>query len=255
MIELNIKIDPQNVTELTEVLELVQKLLYKSGASERCENSSSQDSANQRSFEENRTADNEVAELKKEIDMHRKENEKNQEIISQKDKEIKDLTEKNEVTNNCYKEDLEKKSGEIDKQKQDHDIEVKEFKNKLDQKDKEIQKLKELLENYSPDFGSDGSNEKKFFAVKDNKLEQNMILVDSLYYAIKKGESYKFKINADGPIKMAISNIEEYIEPFCEIKDRVEGANTINTVSTGTAQLTGIQLQVKEKAVVSLIKQ
>ena len=133
----------------------------------------------------------------------------------------------------------------------------KQYLTTISNKEKEIQRLMKLLESYSVSFGSDNASEKTYFEVNDSgSLEESMISSDSLYCASRCGDIFKFSINTDdGPIKNAISNIEHDLAPFCEIKDNMEGANTIHIISVGKAKLMGSQLIVSEKAVVSLIKQ
>lgn len=133
----------------------------------------------------------------------------------------------------------------------------KQYLTTISNKEKEIQRLMKLLESYSVSFGSDNASEKTYFEVNDSgSLEESMISSDSLYCASRCGDIFKFSINTDdGPIKNAISNIEHDLAPFCEIKDNMEGANTIHIISIGKAKLMGSQLIVSEKAVVSLIKQ
>ena len=133
----------------------------------------------------------------------------------------------------------------------------KQYLTTISNKEKEIQRLMKLLESYSISFGSDNASEKTYFEVNDSgSLEESMISSDSLYCASRCGDIFKFSINTDdGPIKNAISNIEHDLAPFCEIKENMEGANTIHIISVGKAKLMGSQLIVSEKAVVSLIKQ
>ena len=133
----------------------------------------------------------------------------------------------------------------------------KQYITKIDNKEKEIQKLMKSLENYSVSFGSDDISRKTYFEISDSgSLEESMISSDSLYCASRCGDIFKFSINTDdGPIKNAILNIEHDLAPFCEIKDNMEGANTIHIISVGKAKLMGSQLIVLEKAVVSLLKQ
>ena len=147
----------------------------------------------------------------------------------------------------------EKKDEEFSSQiKQCEDI----YNEKLGQKDEEILRLKKSLESYSVSFGSDDPNDLHFFVVTENKtLEESMISSDSLYCASKSGDIYKFSINYDGPVKAAFANIEQCFEPFCQIQDKIEGANYPNTKTVGKAKLIGSQLQIIEKVVITLIKQ
>ena len=147
----------------------------------------------------------------------------------------------------------EKKDEEFSSQiKQCEDI----YNEKLGQKDEEILRLKKSLESYSVSFGSDDPNDLHFFVVTENKtLEESMISSDSLYFASKSGDIYKFSINYDGPVKAAFANIEQCFEPFCQIQDKIEGANYPNTKTVGKAKLIGSQLQIIEKVVITLIKQ
>lgn len=133
----------------------------------------------------------------------------------------------------------------------------KEYNKNLTDKDKEISRLKKMLESYSVSFGSDDPSEKIYFEVSENgTLEESMISSDSLYCASKSGSIYKFTINTDdGPIIKAISDVNRYLIPYCDIQNQIEGANTILILSIGEAKLIGGSFQVEKKAVISLTKQ
>lgn len=117
----------------------------------------------------------------------------------------------------------------------------KEYNKNLTDKDKEISRLKKMLESYSVSFGSDDPSEKIYFEVSENgTLEESMISSDSLYWASKSGSIYKFTINTDdGPIIKAISDVNRYLIPYCDIQNQIEGANTILILSIGEAKLIG----------------
>ena len=128
---------------------------------------------------------------------------------------------------------------------------------KIKELEKEISRLKKMLESYSVSFGSDDHSEKIYFEVSENgTLEESMISSESLYWASKSGSIYKFTINTDdGPMIKAISDVNRYLIPYCDIQNQIEGANTILILSIGEAKLIGGSFQVEKKAVISLIKQ
>ena len=96
---------------------------------------------------------------------------------------------------------------------------------KIKELEKKISRLKKMLESYSVSFGSDD-------------------------------HIYKFTINTDdGPMIKAISDVNRYLIPYCDIQNQIEGANTILILSIGEAKLIGGSFQVEKKAVISLIKQ
>ena len=118
---------------------------------------------------------------------------------------------------------------------------------KIKELEKEISRLKKMLESYSVSFGSDDHSEKIYLEVSENgTLEESMISSDSLYWASKSGSIYKFT---------AISDVNRYLIPYCDIQNQIEGANTILILSIGEAKLIGGSFQVEKKAVISLIKQ
>lgn len=53
----------------------------------------------------------------------------------------------------------------------------------------------------------------------------------------------------------AISDVNRYLIPYCDIQNQMEGANTIQIISIGEAKLMMGSFQVEKKAVISLIKQ
>ncbi len=241
MLSVNINIDPKSAEDLKKALEFIlyQPCMLK--YLERWELSNSSSYSYQKGFDASKGDSNKVAELEEAIKMHIKENSKNQEAISKKDKPILDL--END------KKDAEKKYKELEDQ-------LREELNKSKKKDEEILRLNKSLESYSVSFGSDDPNDKHFFEVTKNKtLEESMISSDSLYCASKSGDIYKFSINDNGPVKAAFTNIEHFFEPFCQIQDNIEGANWPNTKTVGKAKLIGSQLQIIEKVVITLIKQ
>ena len=123
---------------------------------------------------------------------------------------------------------------------------------KIKELEKKISRLKKMLESYSVSFGSDDHSEKIYFEVSENgTLEESMISSDSLYWASKSGSIY----TDDGPMIKAISDVNRYLIPYCDIQNQIEGANTILILSIGEAKLIGGSFQVEKKAVISLIKQ
>lgn len=274
MFGININVDPKNMSDMQQALEFILNQPCMSRFKESFMNRPSNPVGTQSSSVELQHLNDKIHKLVKEIEMHQKENEKNQELLSDKDADIAKLNhnmqeqvkkineeyKKISENNENLKSELLKSLKENEKKEEDakRDLQTLEigYKKKLDDKDKEIYRLRKMLESYSVSFGSDDPSEKNYFEVSENgSLEESMISSDSLYCASRSGDTYKFTINTeDGPIIKAISDINKYLAPFCEIQNQMEGANTIQIVSIGKAKLMGT-LQVIEKAVISLIKQ
>ena len=206
--------------------------------------------------------ENKLKELEDALKRQQDETIKQTEKIEKKDKAIEDL--KNELSK--FKKDSQENEETLNKmiaeaeekfQKAEKDIEQLKANHtsEIAEKDQEINELKKMLESYSVSFGADDPSEKKYFKVNDGILTETTIVKSSSYCASKKGDFYKFAINYYGPIKAACDNVELYLEPFCEIVERTEGANFIALHEIGTAKYNGSGLQVIEKAKISLIKQ
>ena len=213
MFEVNIKVEPQNSSDMQRALEFILDQPCMSKFKEIYDNKSSYLTGNLAGNSRN-----------------------NQELIDK----IKELEKKIEEEAKSQLETLKK-----------------EYNKNLTDKDKEISRLRKMLESYSVSFGSDDHSEKIYFEVSENgTLEESMISSDSLYWASKSGSIYKFTINTDdGPMIKAISDVNRYLIPYCDIQNQIEGANTILILSIGEAKLIGGSFQVEKKAVISLIKQ
>ena len=174
MFEVNIKVDPQNSSDMQRALEFILNQPCMSRFKETYYNKSSYLTGNLAgNSRNNQELIDKIKELEKEIQKHKKENEKNQKLLSE-----------------------------------------------------------------------------------NGTLEESMISSDSLYWASKSGSIYKFTINTDdGPMIKAISDVNRYLIPYCDIQNQMEGANTIQIISIGEAKLMMGSFQVEKKAVISLIKQ
>lgn len=269
MFEVNIKVDPQNSSDMQRALEFIINQSCMSRYKERDYNKSSYLAGNLAGYSRNnQELIEKIKELEKDIQMHQKENEKNQKILSEKNAEIENLQQSLQMQTKKFDEEKKKDSDEYKKLKDDflkslnenekkEEILKKEYNKNLSDKDKEISRLRKMLESYSVSFGSDDPSEKIYFEVSENgTLEESMISSDSLYWASKSGSIYKFTINIDdGPMIKAISDVNRYLIPYCDIKYKMEGANTIQIFSIGEAKLMMGSFQVEKKAVISLIKQ
>lgn len=248
MFEVNIKVDPQNSSDMQHALEFILNHPCMSRFKETYYNKSSYLTGNLAgNSRNNQELIDQIKKLEKEIQMHQKENEKNQKLLSDKDAEIEKLQQSLEEQTKKFDEENKKQLETL----------KKEYNKNLTDKDKEISRLKKMLESYSVSFGSDDPSEKIYFEVSENgTLEESMISSDSLYWASKSGSIYKFTINTDdGPIIKAISDVNRYLIPYCDIQNQIEGANTILILSIGEAKLIGGSFQVEKKAVISLTKQ
>lgn len=269
MFEVNIKVDPQNFSDMQRALDFIINQPCMSRSKDRYYNNSSYLAGNLAGNSRNNQEFNDkIKELEKEIQMHKKENEKNQKLLSDKDVEIEKLQQSLEEQTKKFDEEKKKDSDKYKKLEKDffnsleenekkEEILKKEYNKNLSDKDKEISCLKRMLESYSVCFGADDPSEKIYFEVSENgTLEESMISSDSLYWASKSGSIYKFTINTDdGPMIKAISDVNRYLIPYCDIQNQMEGANTIRIISIGEAKLLMGSFQVEKKAVISLIKQ
>ena len=272
MFEVNIKVDPQNSSDMQHALEVILNQPCISRFKETYYNKSSYLTGNLAgNSRNNQELIDQIKKLEKEIQMHQKENEKNQKLLSDKDAEIEklqqSLEEQTKKIDEENKKNNELESGRVkaldekvkieEESKKQLETLKKEYNKNLTDKDKEISRLKKMLESYSVSFGSDDPSEKIYFEVSENgTLEESMISSDSLYCASKSGSIYKFTINTDdGPIIKAISDVNRYLIPYCDIQNQIEGANTILILSIGEAKLIGGSFQVEKKAVISLTKQ
>lgn len=269
MFDVNIKVDPQNSSDMQRALEFILNQPCMSRFKETYYNKSSYLAGNLAgNSRNNQELIDKIKELEKEIQMHQKENEKNQKLLSEKDVEIENLQQSLQMQTKKFDEEKKKDSDEYKKLEDDflkslnenekkEEILKKEYNKNLSDKDKEISRLRKMLESYSVSFGSDDPSEKIYFEVSENgTLEESMISSDSLYWASKSGSIYKFTINIDdGPMIKAISDVNRYLIPYCDIQNQMEGANTIQIISIGEAKLMVGSFQVEKKAVISLIKQ
>lgn len=270
MFGVTINIDPHNSMDFEKALKFIldQPCMSKQREAYNQITSNPSQWVNKTELQKLITENNELKNIIKNKEI---ENERKDSALKEKEEKIIELNSALKQNDERFNEEKEKLIQEthdaLDKAKKiqedaDQRIKAIEETNKqylttISNKEKEIQRLIKLLESYSVSFGSDNASEKTYFEVNDSgSLEESMISSDSLYCASRCGDIFKFSINTDdGPIKNAISNIEHDLAPFCEIKDKMEGANTIHIISVGKAKLMGSQLIVSEKAVVSLIKQ
>lgn len=269
MFEVNIKVEPQNLSDMQRALEFILNQPCMSKFKETYYNNSSYHTGNLAgNSRNNQEFIDRIKELEKEIQMHQKENEKNQKLLSDKDAEIEKYQQSLVEQTKKFDEEKKKDSDKYKKLENDYfnslnenekkeEILKKEFDKNLSDKDKEISRLRKMLESYSVCFGADEPSEKIYIEISDNgTLEESMISSDSLYWASKSGSIYKFAINTDnGPMIKAISDVNRYLIPYCDIQNQMEGANTIQIISIGEAKRTGGSFQVEKKAVISLIKQ
>lgn len=261
MFEVNINVNPQSCADMQRALEFILNQPCMIKFKEQYSNGASCPTGIQVGSNANLQK---IQELEKEIQMHQKENEKNQKLLSDKDDEIEKIQQlvQKQTKNSKELEDellkaLDAKEKIEEESKSQLETLRKEYSKSLNKKDEEISRLKKKLESYSISFGSDDPSEKIYFEVSENgTLEESTISSDSLYYASKSGDIYKYTINTDnGPTSEAVKDINRYLTPYCNIKVKMEGANTIQIVSVGKAKLMVGAVEVIEKAVISLIKQ
>lgn len=270
MFGVTINIDPHNSLDLENALKFIlnQPCMSKQREAYNQIISNTSQLVNETELQKLITENDELKDIIKEKEI---ENERKDSLLKEQEEKIIELNSVLEQNNERFNEEKDKLIQETldalnkaEKIQEDAEQQIKKIEetNKqyieiISNKEKEIQRLMKSLESYSVSFGSDNASEKTYFEVNDSgSLEESMISSASLYCASRSGDILKFSINTDdGPIKNAISNIGHYLTPFCEIKDNMEGANTIHIISVGKAKLMGSQLIVLEKAVVSLIKQ
>lgn len=266
---MNITIDPSNANDC----ELALKFILQQPNMKQYADIFNQSQRNGTNLgtENTKQSTDEISELKKEIDrQHKKITENNEKILflkkenddyklkihtcEEREKELRDTISKNETE---HKSEIKKCKDECSSSLETTRREKEKLIREIDSKEQEINKLKKLLESYSVSFGSDDPNEKIFFEVsEEGHLTETCIESDSLYYACKTDEHYRYSINTEnGPIKKACDNIELYLAPYCEIVDSVNDANFIQMIKVGTAKFHNTKFEVIQKVKIKLIKQ
>ena len=138
MFEVNIKVEPQNSSDMQRALEFILNQPCMSGFKETYYNKSSYLTGNLAgNSRNNQELIDKIKELEKEIQMHQKENEKNQKVLSDKGAEIEKL-----------QQSLEEQTKKFDEENKKNNELESDLLKALDEKEKIEEEAKSQLETF-----------------------------------------------------------------------------------------------------------
>lgn len=261
--QINYTFDPKNVYELKDLFDLLHRYYPEIPADYRkigvpCSSDSEKDK--------------EISKLKKEIEMHQKENEKNVARISELEQQLTEAKELSKIA----KEDSERLSKQVSDMKAENDRLVSEYSEKehklndeliaklnsfKEEKEKDIASLQkqiaELVKKlaiYEPSLNG-GTEEDKFFNIDGINLSETYDDSAPFMGKVNANGDAIFNFNNDKGQHQYYSQNPSKLEAFCEVSDSVDGANHIGLGEWGKGKYNRGLLVITTKAKIKLTRE
>ena len=187
-----------------------------------------------------------IENLTKERDDYKELYEKTENQASEKDAKIHELERKISDEQQKANQEFQQRLNTI---KQEKELETADLNKKVDE-------LRKQLSDFIPTIGNGKDSEEWFMAIYDKTTLERSYSVDEPFKAIVNAEGEaSFTFNTEkGPHKEYSQNPYK-LEGFCEITERLDGANHIAPVAWGTGHVSGDILKVEKKAKVKLVRE